>query len=342
MAEDDGMMEWMMMTIGMAATAAALSGVNEPSSTPSAATPGASSGLLQRVIPRVIEQHLRKARQPHISWHTVLHDHATQRPKAYGGPLCASIKACKKWTQVGSMHSCRIVLPNSYAPDDGKVVEAEASAPDKHTAGEDAACAAFALLCADKDGLPNVIFRHAHWNAPTEALIREIGRIVDPSATFEPHAVRQRAAASGAMVVYRIPEANLQRAADLIRLCLRAHDGSSAPSKVDHKTFVQVAGRQEKKVYAQLAGLLPLGGLRQFIEQHPEFDIDEKEGLWYIKWRFAAPQRPPLAAFCGRLPAASGAPSASASGAPSDVQETSGPETRVFPDGGDRAHLRDF
>ena len=60
--------------------------------------------------------------------------------------------------------------------------------------------------------------------------------------------------------------------------------------KIDHKTFVP---RTEKRISYQLAGLLPLGGLRQFIEQHPEFDIDEKEGLWYIKWRFAAPQRPP-------------------------------------------------
>ena len=191
------------------------------------------------------------------------------------------------------MHTCRIVLPNSYAPGDGIVVQAEATAPDAKKAEEDAGCAAFALLCADKDGLPNVIFRPAHWNVPIEALVNDIGRIVDSQATFQPLAVHQRAPASFAGELQDVPEANLQRAAELIRQCLWAHDGSFAPSKINHKKFVQVAGEQEK-AYAQLAGLLPKGSLRQFIEQHPEFDIEEKE-VWYIKWRSAAPQGPPSA-----------------------------------------------
>ena len=98
--------------------------------------------------------------------------------------MCASVKACKQFGRSGSMHSCRIVLPNSYAPDDGKVIEAEATAPEKHTAEENAGCAAFALLCADRDGLPNVVFRPAHWKVPIETLVQDIGRIVDSHATF--------------------------------------------------------------------------------------------------------------------------------------------------------------
>ena len=210
------------------------------------AAPGAPSGPLFAAI----QQRLREAKEPHVSWHDVLNSHASKRPEeALGGPLCASVKACKEFGRFGSMHTCRIVLPNSYALGDGKVVEAEATAPDKRTAEEDAGCAVFARLCADRDGLPNVIFRPAHWNVPPEALIADIGRVLDPLRTSQPLAVRQRAAASGAGVaegLQNVPEANLHRATDLIHLCLRAHDGSVDPTKINHHKIAQVAGRQER------------------------------------------------------------------------------------------------
>jgi len=241
-----------------------------------------------------ISQRLIEAKNADISWHIVLNNHASKRPKAYGGPLCHSVKACKTFGRVGSMHSCRIVLPNSYAPDDGKVVDIEAVGPDKRKAEDYAGCAAFAILCSDKDGLPNVIFRPAHWKVPIATLVADIGRIVDSSATFQPLAVHQRPAASGAMVtgdLQNVPAANLMKAADLIRLCLRAHDGSFDPSNIEHKKIVQVGGPQEK-VYAQLAALLPQGSLRQFVEQHPEFDIEEKDNRCYIKWQGSDPPLP--------------------------------------------------
>ena len=148
---------------------------------------------------------------------------------------------------------------------------------------------------------------------------------MDSSATYKPLAVHERAAASGAMVageLQNVPEANLQRAAELIRLCLRAHDGSFATSKIDHKMFVQVAGQQEK-AYAQLAGLLPKGSLRQFIEQHPEFDIEEKE-VWYIKWRSAAPQGPPSADSAAAAFAHVTSASAASGALPGSEQNTDG------------------
>ena len=109
---------------------------------------------------------------------------------------------------------------------------------------------------------------------------------------------------------------------------------------------MQVAGEQEK-AYTQLARLLPKGSLRQFIEQHPEFDVEEKEGLLCIKWGSAAPQRvytqlarwlgpaafAPVTSASAASPrsaqknnssltaAASGAPSASTSGAPPDFDQ---------------------
>ena len=297
--------------------------VNEPSGAPSAAAAGAPSSALELAI----QKRLREVKEPHITWHTVLNSHASKRPRKYGGPLCASVTACKAFTRVGEAHSCRIVLPNSYAPDDGKVVDVEASAPDKATAEADAGCAAFARLCADRDGLENVIFRPCHWTVPTETLINDIGFMLGAADTIQPLGVhRRRAAASGARVegaLQNVPDENLQRAAALIRLCLRAYDGSFAPSKL---------ALDQAKVYAQLEALLPVAHLRQFIEQHPEFDIDETGGPWRIKWRSAAPQRPPpgVCAAAAVAPVTSAAPSASAaSGAPSSAPAPQRPSGRA-------------
>ena len=49
---------------------------------------------------------------------------------------------------------------------------------------------------------------------------------------------------------------------------LSTHNGSFAPSQVNHGKFVKRAGPQEK-VGVQLGGLLPKGSLEHFIVQHP-------------------------------------------------------------------------
>ena len=95
-----------------------------------------------------------------------------------------------------------------------------------------------AKLCSDGGGLPNVIFRPLHLNAPRETLVKDIGRMVDPSATFQPLAVHRRAVSAYPLAVLQnVPEANqLLRAAELMRLCLRAHGCPFNPGKIDHKS----------------------------------------------------------------------------------------------------------
>ena len=159
-----------------------------------------------------------------------------------------------------------------------------------------------------------------------------------------------------------VSAADWERVADLIRLCLRAHDGSVDPSNIDHRKIVREGGRQAK-VYDQLADLLPRGTLWHYVEQHPEFRLDEEGGVKRIQW-----QRPPAAAstpagsasaasaaVCALVvsrgqqgndnsltAAASCAPSAAASGAPSDVAATPGALMRDYGDGDDREDLSDF
>ena len=118
-----------------------VSAVGAASGAPSAAAAGAPSRIQE-----YIAQVLQTAKGPEISWHLVLENHACP-PAIFGEPLCASLTACKQFGRLGSAHRCRLVLPNSYAHDDGKVVGADAVALDKHTADERACCAVFALLC---------------------------------------------------------------------------------------------------------------------------------------------------------------------------------------------------
>jgi hypothetical protein len=150
-----------------------VSAVDAAFGAPSAAAAGAApSGFVLLAIQR----RLRAAKETHISWHDVLESHACP-PEMFGNRLCASLTACKKFDLFGSMHRCRLVLPNSYVLDDGKVVEAEEISPDKQTADEDACFTVFALLCADPDGLAHVVFRPGHWNLPRNYLIDNISRI---------------------------------------------------------------------------------------------------------------------------------------------------------------------
>ena len=78
---------------------------------------------------------LRPAKLTHVSWHTILNHHACARPD--GRKLCHSVNSCWDFCRFGSMHMCRLALPNSYAPDDGMVVSAESVALSRREASED-------------------------------------------------------------------------------------------------------------------------------------------------------------------------------------------------------------
>ena len=148
-------------------------------------------------------------------------------------------------------HRCRLRLPNSYWPDDAERIEVEGLHPDDKAKAEDTAgCAAFTILCSNRDGLPRVLLRPKHWKVPIEDLVADIGRILDPAVTFQHLPVHERrATASGATVPHGglkdVPEDQKERAAELIRLCPRAHGVSFNPEDICHKKIVQAGGPQE-------------------------------------------------------------------------------------------------
>jgi hypothetical protein len=222
------------------------------------------------------------------------------------------------------MHRCLLTLPNSYAADDGKEVCAAGFADNKKEADENACCAVFAILCSDlRGGLPQVILRSSHYNVSPQELVDDIVGIINgdgpgsgPSATVPPLA--EHHAASGATfagTLQDVPEADKERAAEVIRLILQSHGGGFFPNKINHKKFEEVAGKQQVKAHAQLGRLLPLNSLRPFIQPHPEFDSEYKEGRLYIKWQSQTSEADPWSGWQTSVAAASGASSASASAA---------------------------
>ena len=79
-----------------------------------------------------------------ISWHTTLNNHASTRPKAYGGKLVDSLTERKAFEQsLGSAPvsdsatwRCRLVLPNSFVLGDGRVLQATGEGGTQYEASE--------------------------------------------------------------------------------------------------------------------------------------------------------------------------------------------------------------
>ena len=275
---------------------------------------------------------LQQAKEDHTSWHTILNYHASKRPKKHGGRLCRSLRDHQVFGRVGvlgAMHSCRLVLENSYAPEDGMVVRAECNAFTRRAADEYVCYDIFAQLCNSRDCLHKVVLRPAHWKVPIEALLADIGLLVNPWETYQPLAVHYSAgAATFAGALANVPEANLERTAELIRLCLRAHGDDFDPTAICHQKIVQEGGEQPR-VSAQLARLIPKKTLRQFINQHPEFEYFVKSpgDRPRIRYAPAAYDNPPAAApgalsaaLSGALPNPPAASDSAAPGALSTVQ----------------------
>ena len=205
-------------------------------------------------------------------------------------------------------------------------------------AAENVCLAVLARLFAG--GLSNVALRPEHWNVPIEVLHDFLRRIVvDPSATtHQPLAVHQRGDVPGptGRPTELIP-ANLERAAELVRVCLRSHGGSFNPQEINHKLIEQTAGPQ-KKVFAQLAELLPKGTFKNFVAQHPDFDIDDDGKRWCIKWRSPAHHDHAQVATGNASPAAFALAASASAAAPAAFAPTARPSTNEVHRGQNMEH----
>ena len=90
-----------------------------------------------------------------IRWHTVLHNHASTRPKQHGGPLVRAVSDCKEFAASGASWRCTLTLPNSFAPGDGRRLVAIGESATKEEASELACLRAVASLVIENPGAGN-------------------------------------------------------------------------------------------------------------------------------------------------------------------------------------------
>ena len=262
-----------------------MQGDMESSSASPAAEPGSASpsANFERLLPQV-EQYLELYHKS--SWHTTLNNHASTRPKTYGGPLVRCVTECKTFTQPGSASSawrCVLDLPNSFEPSDGLRLVTEGEAANKDAASEQACRRAFSRLLMERP--EKVVLRPAHWKVSLDELMANIPLPGEPHQALPVHVNERRAqlAREAASERYTDTQAVWEsRVADLLREILRRHGGSFRPSQISHKLMGLAPG--EERIYSKLNKLLEKGELKPFVEAHCEFACQDVEGNMLITW----------------------------------------------------------
>jgi hypothetical protein len=232
-------------------------------------------------------------------WHLTLNNHASTRPKIYGGPLVPSVSNCKTFAPPGSASAawrCSLDLPHSFTPDDGRRLEATGYGKTKEQASEVACRRAMALLLMTSPG--EVVLRPTHWWISPSSLLEGLpGTDVVHQAL--PVHVPARSLEAGVDAA-RLTEAEVNdRVATLLRRCLRAHEGSFDPARISRRALDQEP--DEEPVYSQLNKLLERNQLRTFVDSHPEFSWSvapwSSLGLgMVITWALDAPPLAPSSA----------------------------------------------
>ena len=222
-----------------------------------------------------------------VKWHLVLNNTMSTRPKSRGGPVVGSVEKCKRYTELAlppqnagvrvatPVNECLLHLPHSFEPGDGKVVKITGRGVSRSAASEDACCGAMVqLLCAEPH---EVVLRQTHWKMPLQDLVDHLCRIANMTA---PDTGRQPLAAPIPRdpLPLSVTGSHMEKFAmveQIVRRCLETHDGAFDPSLISRKKYG--TGPNETAPWHQLDSLLDKGKFRNFIEQHPDFQITESE-----------------------------------------------------------------
>ena len=135
------------------------------------------------------EEYIKSQHMPAISWHATLNNHSSTRPEQYGGTLVNSVTECETFEQLepGSASSrwrCVLEMPNSFAPNDGRVLRVESVAGSRSAAS---AIACFRMMARLLHEDPSqVVLRPVHWNVSVKDLLAGLpGRA--PGSAGAPH-----------------------------------------------------------------------------------------------------------------------------------------------------------
>ena len=223
-------------------------------------------------------------------WYNTLNNHASTRPKQYGGPVVPSIRACLSfsWENTaapdGADMLCILDMPNSFAKSDGRRLQAQGSGNNEKEASENACRQAVAKLLLMEPA--EVVLRPVHWKMSPDELLAGLPGADTVHQALPVH-VPARTSASGEDAA-TLSQAEIDdRVAESLRQCLRAHGGSFDPSKISHRKLR--LGPEDDRMYSRLNKLLLPTQLRPFVERHPEFSWQEKgpKGMM-ITWSTSA------------------------------------------------------
>ena len=181
---------------------------------------------------------------------------------------------------------CILVLPNSFAPDDGRVLEATGEGGTREEASENACRQAFAQLLLEDPS--HVVLRPKHWTISPAALLE--GLLGTQHQALPVH-VPARVGETGAEAASLSEDQVRERVTDIIKQCLNAHGGSFDPSRIRHKNLG--LSPSDERMYSRLNKLLQPGQLREFVDGHPEFEWHQKgpRGM-VVTWAEAAASAP--------------------------------------------------
>ena len=179
-----------------------------------------------------LEAYLQQNRVQHISWHLVLNNHASTRPKAHGGQIVPAITKCKTYSAPGpasAVWECTLDLPHSFAAGDGLRVQTNGQGASTDEASEVVCLRAVAHLISARPS--RFLLRPKHWAVtPQELLAHLPGADAGHQALPVHIPARLRDAGKEATT----PDADARTVA-LVRRCLHAHGGEFDPSWISSK-----------------------------------------------------------------------------------------------------------
>ena len=215
-----------------------------------------------------IEAYLLEHHVSEVTWHTVLNNHASTRPKSHGGRLVESVTECKEYAaRLSGEWRCTLTLPNSFAPGDGLRVVATGEGRSKTEASEMACLRAVVSLISESPS--DFLLRPAHWDVSPDELVANMPG-ADPASGGHPALpvhTRGGCLAREAGEEADAPDADARLAA-LVRDCLNAHGGEFDPSWISHKQMGFAPN--EERAYHKFNRLLAPGELKDFLERHAD------------------------------------------------------------------------
>ena len=110
------------------------------------------------------------------TWHSVLNNHSSTKPRSMGGPMFRSLTELKDYGYVNGLWHCWINMPCSFQQGDGILCSVEACAETKPTASENACLRALAHILATNQDLVRLIPKH--WNITLTELRERIAAVL--------------------------------------------------------------------------------------------------------------------------------------------------------------------